>query len=352
MRPPRLVAAVLFGLLSSVVAAQGAHRFHRARLVWRVAPELAGCPGEDAFRREVARRLGAIPFEDDADTTLTISIEASSDGALIGHTQTVLAGGATSPGTPVRVARNACRDLVALLAGRTAVFLEDSAPTVEAPLDAAPPDASVVEVTDAAVVDAPDASRPDASQPDAPQPDAPQPDASPTARPPPSPWRFEAGAGFVGDLAGDTPLWAGGFEAHGRARRAALSLGVELAALLPSSSAEPSPEASLSALTGRFVGVACGHPWRFSLCAVAGVSVTRLSIVGRFGAASEEPLVVSPVVGPRVAFDLVRAGGFALSLRVEGLWVPGAATLQFAEGRTWRDPWRLSAGLGATWSIP
>ncbi len=333
---------MLFGLLSSVVAAQGAHRFHRARLVWRVAPELTACPGEDAFRREVARRLGAIPFEDDADTTLTISIEASPDGALIGHTQTVLADGATSPGTPVRVARNACRDLVALLAGRTAVFLEDSAPTVEVSLDAAPPDASVIEVTDAAVVDAPDASLPDASLPD----------ASPIARPPSSPWRFEAGAGLVGDLAGDAPLWAAGFEAHGRARRAALSLGIELVALLPSSSADPSPEASLSALSGRFVGVACGHPWRFSLCAVAGVSATRLTLLGRFGVASEEPLVVSPVVGPRVAFDLVRAGGFALSLRVEGLWVPGAATLQFSEGRTWRDPWRLSAGLGATWSIP
>ncbi len=341
------MAAVLFGLLSSVVAAQGAHRFHRARLVWRVAPELTTCPGEDAFRREVARRLGAIPFEDDADTTLTISIETSPDGALIGHTQTVLADGATSPGTPVRVARNACRDLVALLAGRTAVFLEDSAPATEAPLDAAPSDASVIEVTDAAVVDAPDASQPDASQPD-----ASQPDAAPIVRRPSSPWRVEAGAGLVGDLAGDTPLWAAGFEAHGRARRAALSLGVELVALLPSSSAEPSPEASLSALSGRFVGVACGHPWRFSLCVVAGVSVTRLTLLGRFGAASEEPLVVSPVVGPRVAFDLVRAGAFALSLRVEGLWVPGAATLQFAEGRTWGDPWRLSAGLGATWSIP
>lgn len=163
---------------------------------------------------------------------------------------------------------------------------------------------------------------------------------------------MEAGAGLVGELAGDAPLWAGGFEIHGRARRAALSLGAEVVALLPSSSAEPSPEASLSALSGRVVGVACGHPWRFALCAVAGVSVSRFTLLGRFGAASEEPVVVSPVVGPRVAFDLVRAGAFALTLRAEGLWVPGASTLQFAEGRAWRDPWRLSAGLGATWSIP
>lgn len=349
------MTAALFGLLSSAVAAQGAHHFHRARLVWRGAPESVGCPGEDAFRREVARRLGAIPFEDTADTTLTIAIEVTPDGSLVGHTQTVLADGTSSPGTPVRVARGSCRDLVALLAGRTAVFLEDSAPMIEASRDASLPDApDAPDATPDATPDrqdlAPSNAAPSDAAVDAPHEDGPR--EAPIPRPRAPLWRFEAGAGLVGDLSGDTPLWAAGLVGHGRARRGVFSVGVELVALLPSSTTEPSPEATLSALSGRVVTTACGHPWRFALCAVAGLSVTRFTLHGRFGVGSEEPIVVSPVVGPRVAFDLVRAGSFTLGLRVEGLWVPGAATLLFAEGKTWRDPWRLSAALGASWSIP
>lgn len=205
------MAAVTVGLLSSAVLAQSTHRFSRARLVWRVAPGVGPCPGEEVFRREVARRLGAMPFEDSADTTLTIAIEATPDGALVGHTHALLADGSASPGTPVRVARGACRDLVSLLAGRIAVYLEDTASSPPADAAAAPdaaPDAAL----------APDAS----PAPDAALDAAPAPDAAPRVDPPgasPTPWRLEVGAGVLGEAFGDDPVGAVGLYAQARARR-------------------------------------------------------------------------------------------------------------------------------------
>lgn len=338
--------AGLVGLLATAAVAQEAHRFTRARLVWRVAPGLAGCPGEETFRREVARRLGAVPFEDGADSVVTVSIEPTDDGALLGRTQTLLPDGAASPGTPVRVARGACRDLVSLLAGRIAVYLEDVA--ASAPPDVAPPDATPPAVD--AAPSATDATAPaDVSSDDpAPPPsDArpPRPVAAPT-------WRFEVGGGAVGERLGDDPLWAAGLYAEGRVRRGALSLGAELVALLPSSEATPSADVSVRALSGRAAAVACVLPWRLGLCVVVGGSLTRLTLRGAHGAADDEPVLALAVVGPRVTFDAWRLGPFALTLRVEGLWVPAPAELRFPDGRAWREDWHLSVGVGGRWMIP
>lgn len=335
MRPLRCAVAAVVGLAASVAVAQSTHRFTRARLVWRAAPGLAGCPGEDVFQREVARRLGAVPFDDGADTTVTISLEATADGALLGRTQTLLADGTASPGTPVRVARGACRDLVSLLAGRIAVYLEDTA-------SAPPPDA------DATADDAPTAEV-DVTPPPAELPPA---DVPPPPRPEGTPWRLELAAGLLGERFGDDPLWAFGLYAQGRARRGALSLGAELVALLPSSDATPAPGATLSALSGRAVGVVCAHPWRLGLCGVAGASLSRLTLRGAFGPGDAEPLLAGAVIGPRVTIDLLRIRGFGLTLRVEALWVPSPVELQFPGGQRWREDWHLSAGIGGGWTIP
>lgn len=163
-----------------------------------------------------------------------------------------------------------------------------------------------------------------------------------------SPWGFDVGVGLAADLFGSEVTASAGASVHARLRWRWLSVAAEASGYLPSTSADLERGGSLRVQAWRAIGVACGHPSRWSLCATAGGGATAVVVEG--GVADASPTVAQLWLGIRVGFDLARVGRLRLSTRVDALWTP--TPLEVTTGAsTWTQQWLLSLGIGASWSI-
>ncbi|MFO0630570.1 MAG: hypothetical protein U0325_33770 [Polyangiales bacterium] len=321
------VTVTLLGV--GVARAQPARRFHRARLVWQVDASAARCAREDAFRQEVARRLGASPFDPEAPTTVTVAV-STTGAALEGRVQT-----STAAGSPLRVPLSACGELVTLLAGRTAVFLEDDAPP-ELPDASSPP-------VDAGV--------------DAPPPGPPPPEVM---RPPPvavSPpprqraWGLVLGLAPTFTVLGEPASVALGLSASLRARVGAFSFGLELSGALPIDGTKDTDGVTLRPIPLRGVVMACAHPWRLGLCALGGVAVNLVSVVDRLANHADTVVFTQAAAGARVEAGLWQSRRVGVGAYVDVLALPAPAVVRLPEGVAWRLGWTLSLGIDARFTI-
>jgi hypothetical protein len=119
---------------------------------------------------------------------------------------------------------------------------------------------------------------------------------------------------------------------------------------------EPLANAAIRVRSWRALGVACGHPWRLALCAVAGAVGSSYAFSGQ--EAVDEATTVRAWVGPRAGFEVARWGRLGVALRAEWLWTPTGTRVEFTDARvrpavlaTWTHQWQGSVGVEATWSI-
>ena len=161
-------------------------------------------------------------------------------------------------------------------------------------------------------------------------------------------WGFDVGVGLAVDLSGSELVWSAGASVHARVRWRWLSLAAEASGYLPSSSAALERGGSLRVQGWRAMGVGCAHPARWSLCVMVGGGGTAVVVEG--GATDAVPTAAQLWLGPRVGFDLVRAGRLRVTLRVDALWTPTPLEVTTASA-AWAQRWLVSPGIGASWSI-
>lgn len=333
----RAAVGVTVALLGVGVArAQPGRRFHRARLVWQVDASAAGCAREEAFRQEVARRLGASPFDPDAANTVTVAVRATG-AALEGRVQT-----SAAAGSPLRVPLTACAELVTLLAGRTAVFLEDDAPSEV-------PDASNPTVD--AAVDAPPQGPPPPAGVPAPSTGTPPPVAGVSPLPAGRPWGLVLGLGPTLAVFGEPASVGLGVSASLRARVRAFSFGFELSGALPIEGTQGADGLTLRATPLRGVAMVCAHPWRLGLCALGGAAVNLVSVADRRANHADTVVFTQGAVGARVEAGLWQSRRVGVGAYVDALALPAPAVVRLPEGAAWRLGWTLSVGIDARLTI-
>jgi hypothetical protein len=353
--PSRLLAVVcvlvpIILASATTTRAQTTLSAPRFRLVWEIAPNATGCPPEAAFRREVARRLGTDPFVNDSDDTITIAVAPGSNSGLRGRVRSHVSTGVDSSGSPVDVAHGQCRELIALLAGRVAVVFSESA-NAFVHADASLPDVAVDAPADDATDAAVDTVTSDVASEAAADVEAAVMVVQPVSETEGSRVAVDLGATAVVEGYSSEATITAGIAAHARARFSGLSLGLEVDLLLPRN-ITPSANITLTSQLVRGMAVACGHPWRMELCAVAGVGFHSLSVVGASGRAESDPTFIQAWLGPRVAVNFWQSRSVRLHARMEALWAPRAAELRLPDGSIWSHGLQLSVGIGATWTIP
>lgn len=328
-------------LCVAAASAEEGRRFHRVRLVWQVDERASRCAREEIFRLEVARRLGASPFDPDAGAALTVSINASG-ATLEGRVQTPGAAGSA-----LRAPLSSCAELVALLAGRTAVYLEDDTPPTAAdasdvPAEVTTDDASEVDAAAELAVDHPVPPSRGLVGPVA---------AGPLSATENRPWRLEAALSPTLTLQGQPTTVALGVSGALRLRVRAFSIGLDLSAVLPVEEVQGAEAVSLRAMSVRGLATACVHPWRLGFCALGGAVVNLVSIADGRANREEGVVFTHGALGGRLDADLWQTRRIGLGAHLDGLALPAAGLVRLPGGEDWRVGWVVSVAFDVRFTI-
>jgi hypothetical protein len=263
---------VAFALLARSSSAAPA-----TRLVYSREPGAEKCADDGALRSAVAARLGYDPFFPWAKTTLVANVQREG-GAYRAHIALLDDKGLARGTRDLVDTREDCAELLPAMALGISIALDMLDPRPPAP----PP---------------PEPKRPE-DEPPPPEPEAPQePEAPRAPAPPPSaPLRIEVGVDGVAS-AGVLPAPAPGFDAFGRVRAAAWSLGLEVGADAPVSKQDRFASTATVTVVGGAV-VPCVHVRSLGLCGLAYLGVLHAS------SGPESATSALPALGVRVTTEV------------------------------------------------
>ncbi|WP_437593739.1 hypothetical protein [Sorangium sp. So ce1000] len=235
-------------------------------------PGAKGCPDEPFLRAEVARGLGADPFEDDAPRVLTVSVaregpELTASMALRDREgETTWAEGFSTRSGCEELLSGVALAIVAQILGapERAHPPADASPRSGPPLPPSPPPAQARRRA------APEPARRAAPEPA--RRAAPEPAPPEAAPPPPEPLRLEAGLGATLGL-GITPGTAAGMTLAVGVRRPDWSIAVEGRGLVSLAQKVEAVPIGTSAFTA--AALACHHGRYLFSCGVTAVGVLR-----------------------------------------------------------------------------
>ncbi|WP_437666932.1 hypothetical protein [Sorangium sp. So ce1182] len=234
-------------------------------------PGTEGCPGEAYLRAEVARRLGADPFQDDADAPQVITVRIAREGPEIVASLALRDSDGQTRWADGFGTRSPCHELLSGVALAIAAQLLDAPEPAPPPPERSPPP----EPPPAAP------SRPEPSPPQArraaPEPPRgaglPQARSRPEAAPAPAERpRLEAGLGATLGL-GITPGAAAGMTLSVGVRRSGWSFAIEGRGLV--ALAQEVKEMTISTRAFTATGVGCLHDHHLFGCGVATVGLVR-----------------------------------------------------------------------------
>ncbi|XXY20791.1 hypothetical protein WME88_14280 [Sorangium sp. So ce216] len=272
--PARAAVAAAMGLLRAADA-HAALEPPRAeiRLDLVQGPGTEGCPGEAFLRAEVARRLGADPFQDDADAPQVLTVRIAREGPEIAASLALRDSDGQTRWADGFGTRSPCDELLAGVAlAIVAQLLGAPEPAPPPPERSPPPEPPPA-----------DPSRPEPSPP-APQarraaPEPPRRDGVPQARSRPEAApapaerpRLEAGLGATLGL-GITPGAAAGMTLSVGVRRSGWSVAIEGRGLV--ALAQEVKEMAISTRAFTAAGVGCLHGHHLFGCGVATVGFAR-----------------------------------------------------------------------------
>jgi len=286
------------------------------------------CPDETTFRGLVAARLGYEPFADHGE--LALLVELRPRGGVVAGSLQLTAGGAARGERAMSSAPEDCYELAASLALAAAVAVDPqgarAGPTAADPKTATPP---------AAPAAPPAAPPPLSAEPrpvDALSPKPPSPESSLDVL-------LEAGAVVsLGMQPGPAPgLRLGGGLGNGK-----WSVGVELAAFLPSERERPYATVSAHALYGSLLP--CLHPGsgRFTVDVCAALSLGALFSDAR-GVTRSRPLTDRYFsIGPRLGVTLMASDSLGFTLDAEAPVALPRVHLLVDDAGVSREAWATS----------
>jgi len=294
------------------------------------------CPDEATFRALVAARLGYDAFGDGGNdqNALALRVEFRRQGALVSGSLVLTAHGAPRGGRTLDAAPADCYELAASLALAAAVAIDPQGALAQktgaAPGQPSPSSEPAPPATASLSRPPPPSPQPATASPSPPLP--PLPPAETTAR-----------AGFLNAGAvvsvGIQPGPAPGLRIGGGLRRGAWSVGLEVAAFLPSEREQSYGTVSAHTLYGSLLP--CLHPgssrWTFDVCAV--VSAGALFSHGEGVTRSRTVTDRHTTVGARVGLTLRASEAMSFTLNAEAPVALSRVHLMVDDAGVSREAW-------------